>query len=322
MAQVSEAPANVATPVPGSAGTGVVAAVVAPPLSPAAAAVGRAAPAHHATRGPLAHALIQAALLVSALLMIFPFYWMVATAFKSNVESQAYPPTLFPNEWHPENFVNVLDQAPFGRYFFNTAFVAIWWVAGVLVVSSLAAYAFARMEFFGKNLVFMVFLATLMIPAEATLIPNFVIVTKWLGWYNTYQAQFVPFLGNVFAIFLLRQFFMGVPKELEDAALIDGASPFRFLWSVVVPLSTPALITVGLLNFLAAWNAFLWPLLVTRSPDMRPIQFGLSVFSGEAGVRYADLMAASTLVVLPTVIVFLVAQRYFVEGIARTGLKG
>jgi multiple sugar transport system permease protein len=200
--------------------------------------------------------------------------------------------------------------------------VAFWWVLGVLVVSSLAAFAFARMEFYGKNAVFVTFLATMMIPGEATLIPNFVIITRWLGWYDTYQAQVVPNVANVFAIFLLRQFFMTIPKELEEAALIDGASRLRVLWTVILPLSSPALITVGLLNFLAAWNAFLWPLLVTRSPDMRPIQIGLQVFSGEAGIRYAELMAATTLVALPTIVLFLAAQKYFVEGIARTGLKG
>jgi len=155
-----------------------------------------------------------------------------------------------------------------------------------------------------------------------TLIPNFVIITRWFGWYDTYQAQFIVGIGSVFAIFLLRQFFMTIPKDLEDAAMIDGCSRFRFLWNIVVPLSGPALITLALLNFLGAWNAFLWPLIVTRSPQMRPIQVGLQVFSSDAGSRYAELMAASTLVILPTVLLFLVAQKYLVEGIARTGLKG
>jgi multiple sugar transport system permease protein len=178
------------------------------------------------------------------------------------------------------------------------------------------------MEFAGKNAVFAVLLATMMIPAEVTTIPNFVIITKWLSWYDTYQAQFVVAIGNVFAIFLLRQFFMTIPKDLEEAAHIDGCSRLRFLWDIILPLSVPALITVALINFLAAWNAFLWPLLVTRSAAMRPIQLGLVVFQTEAGSRYAELMSATTLVILPTAIMFLVAQKYFVEGIARTGLKG
>ncbi len=275
-----------------------------------------------ARRSPWVRLLIHGALLLGAVMVVFPFYWMIITSFKSNTEAMASPPTFWPREWHPEQYPLALTQAPFQRYFFNTAYVAFWQVLGVLVVSSLAAYAFARMEFFGKNILFTAFLATLMIPFEVTLIPNFVIITKWLGWYDTYIAQFIVSIGSVFAIFLLRQFFMSIPKELEDAAEIDGCSQLRFLWEVVLPLSRPALITVALFNFLGSWNAFLWPLLVTRSPEMRPIQLGLQVFQSEFGSRYAELMAASTLVILPTVLVYLVAQKYFVEGIARSGLKG
>ncbi len=248
-------------------------------------------------RRALTRLLFHLILLAGALTTFFPFYWMVVTAFKTNNEAIAQPPTFIPREWHPENFGISWSAAPFPRYFMS-------------------------MQFVGKNVVFAALLATMMIPSDATLIPNFVIVTKWLGWYNTYQAQFVPAIGSVFAIFLLRQFFLSIPKELEEAALIDGCSRFRFLWAILLPLSVPALITVALMNFLAAWNSFLWPLLVTSSPEMRPIQLGLIVFQSEAGGRYAELMAASSLVILPTVLVFLLAQKYFVEGIARTGLKG
>jgi multiple sugar transport system permease protein len=273
-------------------------------------------------RSVLGRVLIHIALIGGAFAAIFPFYWMIATAFKSNSEAISSPPTFIPREWHPENFALAWNASPFGQYFLNTVIVAIGWVGGVVIISSLAAYAFARMEFFGRNVIFGAMLATMMIPGDVTLIPNFVIVTKWLGWYNTYQAQFITAIGNVFAIFLLRQFFMSIPKELEEAALIDGCSRFRFLWAILLPLSVPALITVALMNFLAAWNSFLWPLLVTSSAAMRPIQLGLIVFQSEAGGKYAELMAASTLVILPTVVAFLVAQKYFVEGIARTGLKG
>ena len=261
-------------------------------------------------------------LLTGATLTVFPFYWMLVTSLMSNTEVTASPPTFWPKALQWANYGSAWASAPFGRYFLNTVIVSVCQVVGVLVVASLAAYAFARMEFHGKNAVFTVFLATLMIPGEVTLIPNFVIVTKWLGWYDTYQAQVVPFLGSVFAIFLLRQFFMTIPKDLEDAAVMDGCGQLRFLWSIVVPLSRPALITVGLLNFLGAWNAFLWPLLVTRGAAMRPIQVGLSAFSTDGGTRYAELMAASTFVILPTAVIYLIAQRYFVEGITRTGLKG
>jgi multiple sugar transport system permease protein len=324
MAQVAEAPlAPVETVHPGPAGPTGGPETPAPRLVGAAPvpAVAVQAP-ERVERSAPARVMIHMALVVGALVSVFPFYWMSATAFKTNSEAIAFPPTFIPREWHPENFALAWAAAPFARYFANTAIVAVCWVAGVVVVSSLAAYAFARMSFAGKNVVFGAMLATMMIPADVTLIPNFVIVTKWLGWYNTYQAQFVLAIGNVFAIFLLRQFFLSIPKELEEAALIDGCSRIRFLWAILLPLSAPAVITVALMNFLSAWNSFLWPLLVTSSPEMRPIQLGLIVFQTEAGSRYAELMAASTLVILPTVVVFLVAQKYFVEGIARTGLKG
>jgi multiple sugar transport system permease protein len=321
MAQTAEAPRL--TGVPGTP-QGIDA--TGAPLAVSVAAPSRAGfeglATAHGRRGLGARLVIHLLLGLGTLVAIFPFYWMVITSFKTTTEALASPPTFWPQVWHLENYPLALAQAPFGRYFFNTAFVAFWWVLGVLVVSSLAAFAFARMEFYGKGALFGLFLATLMIPSEVTLIPNFVIVTKWLGWYDTYQAQIVPSIGSVFAIFLLRQFFLGIPRELEDAARIDGCGQLRFLWTIVLPLSTPALITVALLNFLNAWDAFLWPLLVTRAPEMRPIQLGLEVFSSEFGARYAELMAATTLATLPTVAAFLVAQRYFVEGIARTGLKG
>lgn len=276
----------------------------------------------HGRRSVTVRTLVHGVLLLGAFLTMFPFYWMIVSAFKTNTEAIASPPTFIPHEWHPENFAIAWNAAPFGRYFANTLFVATCSVVGVLVVCSLAAFAFAWMNFRGKNFLFAAFLATMMIPSDVTLIPNFIIVTKWLGWYNTYQAQFITGIGSVFSIFLLRQFFLSIPKDLHEASMIDGCSEFRFFWGIALPLSVPALITVGLLHFLGAWNAFLWPLLVTGKPELRPIQLGLVVFSSDAGSRHAELMAASTLVILPTVLVFLVAQKYFVEGIARTGLKG
>src|SRR4051794_19256161 len=213
MAQVAEAPVPaVSAGRDGATGTGG-----GPPLAApvAVAPVPRIAvdTVAHAKRSPWARALIHVALVLGAVVTVFPFYWMLATSLKSNTEALAAPPTFWPHEWHPENYATAWTAAPFGRYFFNTGIVAVCWVAGVLVVSSLAAYAFARMQFFGKNAVFAVMLATLMIPTDLTLIPNFVIITKWLNWYNTYQAQFIIAWGNVFAIFLLRQFFLGIPKE-------------------------------------------------------------------------------------------------------------
>jgi len=265
--------------------------------------------------------LLYAALIAGAAIMTFPFYWMLATSVKTLVEALLFPPSLWPREWHPENYLQAWRLAPFARYFVNTILIAVAQVVALLVTSTLAAYAFARVSFAGKNLVFVLFLATLMVPFEVTLVPNF-IVLKNLGWYNTYLALIVPFSTSVFAIFLLRQFFLSIPQELYDAAQIDGCSRFGFLWRIAVPLARPGLITVALLAFLGAWNSFLWPLIMTGSEQMRVLQVGLSNFQSEAGTQYHLWMAAATFTILPIVVLYLIAQRYFVEAVAGSGIKG
>ncbi len=270
-------------------------------------------------------------LIVVALIVAYPFYFMVTSSFKDTLEAIRTPPTLFPNELHPENYSDAWSRAPWGRYFANTIFVSVSVTILELITACLAAYAFARMKFRGKGVLFTVFLATLMIPGEATLIPKYVLMSPsrvacaglpCLGWFDTYQVQIVPFIASAFSIFLMRQFFLSIPNELADAARIDGAGHLRFLWSIVLPLSIPALITAGLITFLGSWNAFQWPLIVTSKPDFRPVQVGLSAFRQEAGSSYHLLMAASTFVVAPIVLLCLVAQRYLVQGIARTGIRG
>jgi multiple sugar transport system permease protein len=270
--------------------------------------------------GTFKHSILVAGALVTA----FPFFWMVTTSFKSFAEAQSYPPVFWPTVWHFDNWVEAWNfpTTLWARSFANTLFIAAVSTVGTVVTAVLAAYAFARMRFRGRNVLFAVFLLTIFIPNEATLIPNFVLITKYLGWYNSYQAQIVPFLASVFSIFLLRQFFMSIPQELQDSARMDGAGNVRFLWSIALPLVRPALITVSLLTFLASWNAFLWPLLVTSSPELRPIQVALMPFSSEAGTNYHLLMAGATFVILPTLVVYLIAQRYFIEGVARTGIRG
>jgi multiple sugar transport system permease protein len=266
----------------------------------------------------------HAVLITGAALTAFPFFWMITTSFKSFAEAQSYPPVFWPTEWHFENW-RLAWEFPttlWERSFVNTIAIATVSTIATLVTAVLAAYAFARMRFRGRNALFAVFLLTIFIPNEATLIPNFVLITKYLGWYNTYQGQFVPFLASVFSIFLLRQFFLSLPQELQDSARLDGAGHVRFLWSIALPLVRPALITVALLTFLASWNSFLWPLLVTSSPEIRPIQVALMPFSSEAGTQYHLLMAGATFVILPTLVVYLIAQRYFIEGVARTGIRG
>ena len=266
----------------------------------------------------------HAVLIAGAVITAFPFFWMVTTSFKSFAEAQSYPPVFWPTVWHFENWVEAWNfpTTLWARSFANTLFIATVSTIATVITAVLAAYAFARMRFRGRSVLFAVFLLTIFIPNEATLIPNFVLITKYLGWYNSYQAQIVPFLASVFSIFLLRQFFMSIPQELQDSARMDGAGNVRFLWSIALPLVRPALITVSLLTFLASWNAFLWPLLVTSSPELRPIQVALMPFSSEAGTQYHLLMAGATFVILPTLVVYLIAQRYFIEGVARTGIRG
>ena len=266
----------------------------------------------------------HAVLILVGCVVAYPFYFMVASSLKSFFEATTAPPTFFPTEGlHFENYVDAWNKAPWPRYFANTFFIAGVNTIGELITSVLAAYAFARISFKGKAALFAVLLATYMMPSEATLIPNFVIVSKrYLNLYDTYWVQILPFLATAFSIFLLRQQFLSVPKELHDAAVIDGAGHLRFLWSVVLPISVPALVTVAIISFYGSWNAFQWPLIVTSTPDIRPIQVGLNAFRAEAGSSYHLLMAAASFTVAPIVLLYLVGQRYLVQGVARTGIRG
>jgi multiple sugar transport system permease protein len=266
----------------------------------------------------------HAVLILVGAVVAYPFYFMVSTSLKSFFEATTTPPTLFPTEgFQFDNYATAWNKAPWARYFANTVLVAGANTLGELVTSVLAAYAFARMNFKGKAALFGLLLATYMMPAEATLIPNFVLVSRrYLNLYDTYQVQIIPFLASVFSIFLLRQQFLSVPKELHDAAVIDGAGHARFLWSVVLPISVPALVTVAIISFYGSWNAFQWPLIVTNTPDIRPVQVGLNAFRAEAGSSYHLLMAACSFVVAPIVLLYLVGQRYLVQGVARTGIRG
>jgi len=254
-------------------------------------------------------------------LVAFPFYWMATTSFKSNAEASAFPPTLIPTEWLFSNYADAWRATPFARYFLNSAIMAVSTVALELTTASLAAYALARMWVPGRRWIFGLMLATLMIPPEAILIPNFITVQR-LHWYNTYWALIIPFAASVFSIFLLRQTFLNVPNELYESAVLDGCGHLRYLVQIVVPLSRAALAVVGLLTFIRTWNAFQWPLIVTGTRDMRPIQVGLLIFQSDVSTNYNLLMAGSTMAVLPLILLFLVAQRQLVQGIARTGLRG
>jgi multiple sugar transport system permease protein len=267
--------------------------------------------------------------------MAFPFIWMILTSFKPFQETLSSPPTVFPVQWRPENYVEAWRAANFPRFFMNSAIISLATVAGTLTTSALAGYAFARMRVPGRDIIFFVFLGTMMIPNEVTLIPNFVLLTYLPcpipldticnprgGWFDTFTAVSVPWWVSVFSIFLLRQFFLSIPNELWEASQLDGASHPGYLGRVVLPLSTPALLTVALYAFVQSWKSFLWPLVMTSRPDVRPIQVGLSTFALENGTYYHTLMAASAFTIAPVLLLFILVQRHFLESIARSGLKG
>lgn len=256
-----------------------------------------------------------------ALAFVFPFYWMIVTSLNSPAHAFDFPPDLFPR-WHFENFVSVIHEVQWGRYIANTILVAGTTTLMVLLTSALAGYAFAAMRLPGKAVVFGIILAAYMVPTEVTLVPNF-ITLKMLGWYDSYQAQIVPFGASVFGVFLMRQFFLGLPKDLWEAAQLDGAGHWTYLWRVALPLARPALVTVALFTFVAAWNAFLWPLIVTNSDSLRPLQVGLSYFyAGEESHNPVLVSAGALMTTLPVLVIFLFAQRQLVGGIAGTGIRG
>lgn len=277
--------------------------------------------------------LIYHILIIGGIVMMLPFYWMVITSFKSYEEAVAFPPSWFPTKFQPENFTSawfapkgiVYGTPPrsltFGRYFYVSIVTGFSTTAGVLLTSALAAFAFAKMRFFGRGLFFYILLATMMVPGQVLLIPDFIIL-QYLRWLDKFEALIIPWLASVFCIFLMRQFFITIPDDLWDAAQIDGSGRFRFLWMVIIPLSKPVMITCGIFTFLTSWNSLLWPLIVTNRPEMRTLMVGLQNFVQEAGSDYHLLMAASTMAVLPIVVLFFLLQRFFIAGIARTGLKG
>lgn len=253
---------------------------------------------------------------------LFPFYWMVSTSVKTLSESLQSPPTFIPGHLEVRNYSRAFRTAPFTRYFFNTLFIAFTTVFFNLLTSVLAAYAFASTDFPGKRVIFAFLLTTLMIPFEVTLIPNFILI-KNLHLYNTYWAQIVPWAAGTFGIFLVRQFFLSIPKEIFEAAVIDGASQWGILWRVAVPLARPALVTLALFSFIGSWNAFVWPLIVTTSEGVRPIQVGLRQLTNDAGNNdFPLLMAGTALTIVPIAILYFFVQRQLIEGVASSGVKG
>jgi len=259
-------------------------------------------------------------LIVGAITILFPFFWMLSTSLKTPIESVKFPPTFIPQKWQFANYAEAWSKVNFTSYFLNTIFITICTLAGVLITSILAAYSFARIDFKGRELLFVSFLAIMMIPMPVYIVPGYLILQSF-GWIDTYYAQIVPWIANVFSIFLLRQHFKSIPKDLYDAAVIDGYSDMGFLFKVVVPLSKPALVTISIFTVIASWNSFIWPLIVTNSDAIRPVQVGLAYFIQEQSTDYTLLMAASSFVILPLIILFFAAQKQIIASYSRSGLK-
>ena len=263
-------------------------------------------------------------LTVGALISMTPFLYMISTSFMTlgeTINRVAIPATP---QWG--NYEEAWNEARFVQYFRNSVIITATVILGMLITCTLAAYAFARIRFPGRGPIFMVLLATLMIPGTVTFIPNLLLIRgqiiPWGSWMNTLPALTVPFMASAFIIFLLRQFFISIPNELYDAAVIDGAGHLRFLTSVVLPMSKPVLMTATLLSFVSAWNEFLWPLLVTTTATWRPLGVGLYTFISEAGPQTHLLMAGTVITVLPVLVVYFFTQKQFTEGIATSGRKG
>ncbi|MEQ8671611.1 MAG: carbohydrate ABC transporter permease [Aggregatilineales bacterium] len=259
-----------------------------------------------------------------ALAMIVPFIWMVSTSLKPSGAEFAYPPQILPTSFNLENYKNLFTLVPFGRYFLNTIIVTFFTVFGQIIICSMAAYAFARLKFIGRDVLFVLYLATMMIPFQIILIPLFLIVFG-LGWVNTYQGLIIPGISSVFGIFLLRQAFMSVPGDYQDAARIDGASEFVIYWRIFLPLNGPALATLGVFSFMGTWTDLLWPLLIARDQDMRTLELGLAYFNSSLSAfqqtNWPLVMAAAVVLMLPVLLVYIFAQRYFIEGISLSGVK-
>jgi multiple sugar transport system permease protein len=253
--------------------------------------------------------------------MIIPFLWMLSTSLKSDQQAYIFPPIWIPRPVVWGNYMTVWQALPFDRFLINSAIVSILLTVGQLATCSLGAFAFARLRFPGREKLFLLYLGTMMIPFQVTMIPVFILV-KYLHWLDTYQGLVVPGLFSAYGTFLLRQFFMSIPSELEDAAKIDGCSYWRIFWNIILPLSKPALATLGIFVFMWSWNNFLWPLLIVNSLEMNTLPLGLSYFLGQYTIYWNLLMAGTTIALVPVLIVFFFAQRYFVEGITLTGLKG
>lgn len=259
-------------------------------------------------------------LTAASLVMVFPFIWMILGSFKTSAEIIQFPPKFLPSHFSFVNFTKAFSMAPFGRYFFNSVIVMILSVLCTTSTSILGAFAFSRLKIPGKEIIFSILLSLMMIPFELLIITNYTTIVK-LHLFNTIPALVLPFISSIFYTYILRNFFDTVSDSLYYSARIDGASNWMYLWRILVPMAKPSLFTIILLNALSSWNSFIWPLYITSDYHSRTLPYGLQVFTTEAGSFQELLMAASSVIILPMILLFLIARKYIISGVARGGIK-
>lgn len=280
-------------------------------------------PSRFASMWLVRRGLLYALMLLLVIVMVLPFAWMLSTSLKAQQYILETPPQLLPNPLTFESYTGLAQRMDIGRIIFNSVFVALATTIGQIIISAMAAYAFSRLQWRGRNLVFTLYLATMMVPSVVMVIPQFVLIRQ-LGWVNTYAALIVPSLFNAFGTFLLRQSFLGLPKDLEEAAFVDGANPFTIFWRIMLPLNLPAIATLVVLSFMGSWNSYLFPLFVARKEEVITLPVALGVLQGgpRALTEWNLVMAGAVITVLPILIVYLLAQKWFVQGIVSSGIKG
>ena len=265
--------------------------------------------------------LLYLLLIILAATMLVPFIWMISTSLKTREFLLAMPPEFIPKEPSLESYKRLMELLPFGRMIVNSFIVAIAVTIGQVLTGSMAAYVFSRMEFKGKNALFVIYLATLMIPSQVTIVPLF-IVMRYLGWINTYQAMILPMVFTAFGTFLLRQSFLSIPKELEEAAFIDGANHWVIFTKIILPVSRPALATLSVFGFMQAWNSYLWPRFIINKEELMTLPVGLALLHGRYITEWNLVMAGAVVTIIPMLIVYIFAQKYFVQGVVTSGIKG
>lgn len=264
--------------------------------------------------------IIHVVLIIGAIVMLFPFIWMVSTSLKSFTESTQMSPTIIPKKIVWGNYGDVTKLLPFGKFYLNTFLMIGFRVLGSVIFSAMAGYAFARIEFPGKNILFGIVLIQLMVPGQIFIIPQYLIVSK-LGWLNSIKALILPGIVSAFGTFLMRQFFMALPVELEEASIIDGCNRWQTFWKIMIPLTKSGMVALGIFTALFAWKDLMWPLIVNMSVDKMTLSAGLSSLQGQYATNYPQLMAGSVIAIWPMLLIFMIFQKQFIEGIATTGSK-